>query len=189
MQPNQGHSTICPRVPESQSPKPPHCRLGSRPRLLHRWPGTGLEVCTQVRGLEDGDSRIKMQYLLLNQRYPPLPNIAHLVHNRGISGLPCFPTRLSSSHSLEAARDYWLPARGAGTTGLPGATCRYGRRYTKEAANAQIQHLHTGHVPRKVFCSCRLCRYRCTPWQLRPNLVCHHSSLVPYWRLRIDTII
>lgn len=113
MQPNQGHSTICPRVPESQSPKPPHCRLGSRPRLLHRWPGTGLEVCTQVRGLEDGDSRIKMQYLLLNQRYPPLPNIAHLVHNRGISGLPCFPTRLSSSHSLEVARDYWLLARGA----------------------------------------------------------------------------
>lgn len=185
MQPNQGQSTICPRVSSL-----PHRRLGSRPRRLHRWPGAGLEVCTQVRGLEHGDSRIKMQYLLLKQRYPPLPNIAHLVHNRGISGLPCFPTRLSSSHSLEAAHDYWLLARGA----LGHWAC-LGRRADTDAGTPKRRPMHKssttilGHVPRKVFCSCRLCRYRCTPWQLRPNLVCHRSSLVPYCRLRIDTII
>lgn len=64
----------------------------------------------------------------------PPTNIGNLVHNKGTSENPRFPTPPSSSHRPEGALDYWLLARRRWDT-RPMASCRYGRRYPKGEAH------------------------------------------------------
>jgi hypothetical protein len=120
---------FCPRI----------SKLG-RPRLFTTGAGQLLDLHLQRRGSCvvltsewrscDLVSILFVPFRTYHLVKRPPTNIGNLVHNKGTSDNPRFPTPPSSSHRPEGALDYWLLARRCWDT-RPMASCRYGRRYPK----------------------------------------------------------